>query len=349
MENERLWILLAKKKSREASSEELAELELLLSQKDHSNYTHEVIENIWEEPLGFLPEMNLNESTWNSIEKSINQPGKAFSISSPKRWMAAAVLMLAVSAFIFIYYKKPSENIVPPAPGNLSQITTKPALKQNFYLPDGSHVWLNANSKIAYNKDGFGTKTREVSLTGEAFFDVVKNAEIPFVIHAGVVNITVKGTAFNVKAYPGQKSIETTLLRGLIEITTKQNPGKKILVKPNEKIIIPADITTIKNQSTTGSTSTSFVISNVQNETDKILPETAWMKDKLEFNNKTFEELAPAMESWFSVSIQFKNDDIKSKRFSGVIEKETLEQTLQALQLSYPFNYEINNDIVIIK
>src|ERR1700760_4696501 len=97
MENERLWILLAKKKSGEASSEELAELELLLSQKDHSSYSHEVIENIWEEPLGFLPEMDLKESTWNNIEKLISQPRKTFSISSTKRWMAAAVLLLIAS------------------------------------------------------------------------------------------------------------------------------------------------------------------------------------------------------------------------------------------------------------
>jgi ferric-dicitrate binding protein FerR (iron transport regulator) len=257
--------------------------------------------------------------------------------------------LIAVSTFIFIYYKKSPTSIVSISPDNLSQVTTIPALKQNFYLPDRSHIWLNANSKIAYNKDGFGTKKREVSLTGEAFFDVVKNAKVPFVIHAGVVNITVKGTAFNVKAYPGQKSIETTLLRGLIEITTKQNPGKKILVKPNEKIVIPADITTTQNQNITDNTKASFIITNVQNETDKIQPETAWMKDKLEFNNETFEELAPAMESWFSVSIQFKNDEIKSKRFSGVIERESLKETLQAMQLSYHFNYEINNDIVIIK
>ena len=155
------------------------------------------------------------------------------------------------------------------------------------------------------------------------FFDVTKNPKVPFVIHAGVANITVKGTAFNVKAYPGQKNIETTLLRGLIEITTAQNPNKKIYVKPNEKIIIPANITSEKNQ--IADTAKTFTITQVKNNnTDKILPETAWMKDKLEFNNETFETLTPEMESWFNVNIQFVNDEIKAKRFSGLIEKETL-------------------------
>jgi ferric-dicitrate binding protein FerR (iron transport regulator) len=345
MENERLWILIAKKKNNEANQEELAELELLLSQNDAAGYEHEVIEKIWENPLGFLPEMNLNESTWNNIEAKISSRKKTFSISHTTRWIAAAVFLMAVATFIFIYQKPSSRSA---AEKNISAVITKPLSKQNFYLPDGTHVWLHGNSKIAYNKNSFGKAIREVNLIGEAFFDVTKNPKVPFVIHAGVINITVKGTAFNVKAYPGQKNIETTLLRGLIEITTAQNPDKKIYVKPNEKIIIPARITSNTNQNSVD-TKKAFAITLVKINADKIFPETAWMKDKLEFNNETFEELAPEMESWFNVNIQFLNNEIKSKRFSGVIKKETLQQTLQALQLSYHFNYSINNNSVIIQ
>ena len=89
MENERLWVLLAKKKSNEASAEELAELELLLSQNEAAGYEHEVVEKVWEEPLGFLPEMNLNEHTWNNIQTKINSTKKVFSISTATKWMAA--------------------------------------------------------------------------------------------------------------------------------------------------------------------------------------------------------------------------------------------------------------------
>lgn len=345
MENERLWILLAKKKSNEASVEELAELELLLSQNETAGYEHEVIEKIWEEPLGFLPEMNLSKSTWNNIETRINSTKKVFSITSTTKWMAAAVVLLLLSTTALIYFKSSRNKSVSK---NISAVVSNSASKQNFYLPDGTHIWLHDNSKITYNKNSFGKAIREVNLIGEAFFDVTKNPKVPFVIHAGVANITVKGTAFNVKAYPGQKNVETTLLRGLIEITTAQNPNKKIYVKPNEKIIIPANITSVKNQ--ISDTAKSFTITEVKNNnTNKILPETAWMKDKLEFNNETFEELAPEMESWFNVIIQFKNDDIKFRRFTGLIEKETLEQTLQALQLSYHFNYAINNNTVTIQ
>ena len=171
-------------------------------------------------------------TSWSNISDKINPPKKVFSLSTATRWIAAAVILIFISTSIFIYYKTVSKNAASPAINNISEVITKPALKRNFYLPDGTHVWLNGNSKIAYTNNDFGAAKREVVLTGEAFFDVVKNAAVPFVIHAGVVNITVKGTAFNVKAYPGEKNIETTLIRGLIEITTKQEPNKKIYGKP---------------------------------------------------------------------------------------------------------------------
>ena len=166
MENERLWILLAKKKSNEASVEELAELELLLSQNEAAGYEHEVIEKIWEEPLGFLPEMNLSESTWNNTEAKIKSPKKVFSISTATRWMAAAVLLIAIATFIFIYQKPSSQNAVTK---NISAVVTNSLSKENFYLPDGTHIWLHGNSKIAYNKNSFGKTIREVNLIGEAF------------------------------------------------------------------------------------------------------------------------------------------------------------------------------------
>ena len=121
------------------------------------------------------------------------------------------------------------------------------------------------------------------------------------------------------------------------------------MVNPNEKIIIPASITTVKNQKAEATAQSLFTILHVKKNTAEILPETAWLKDKLEFNNQTFEELAPEMESWFSINIRFENNDIKTKRFSGVIEKETLEEMLKAMQLSYHFNYQIENNTVTIQ
>ena len=190
-------------------------------------------------------------------------------------------------------------------------------LKQKCNCPDGTQVWLNANSQLLYNSENFGKEERTVNLTGEAFFDVTKNEKIPFIIHAGVVNITVKGTAFNVKAYPKQKDIETTLIRGLIEITTRQDPERKIVVKPNEKIIIPSEVIAEEIKANSSENSL-YTISRLQKNEKHILSEIVWIKDNLEFDNQTFQDLSPQLESWFSVNIHFGNEAIKQRRFSGL-------------------------------
>ena len=94
-------------------------------------------------------------------------------------------------------------------------------------LPDGSTVWVNAGSHISFDND-FKGQTREVTLNGEAYFDVVKNPKQPFIVHVSGYDIRVLGTAFNVKSYPGDKTIETTLLRGLVQVT-KQGETKRPL------------------------------------------------------------------------------------------------------------------------
>lgn len=342
MENERIWILLAKKKNGEATADELFELENLMS-AENKGYSNELIEKIWEAPLHSLPEMKLNEIVWQNVSDKINKP--SFKVAHLyKKWMAAAVMIGLIAAFAYFFT---SQNIHPVSSLSQQKITTAPASRSKIKLPDGTEVWLNSNSQLLYDSLNFSKQKREVVLSGEAFFDVVKNEKIPFVIHAGNVNITVKGTAFNVKAYPSQKNIETTLLRGLIEITTKQEPDRKIMVKPNEKIIIPAEIETGKIADKQDNNFL-YTISKLKKDEHNAVAETVWMNSKLGFNNESFEELSPKLESWFSVEIHINDTTLKQRRFSGLIEKETLTQTLQALQLSYPFTYTIKGTDVWI-
>lgn len=351
MENDRKWILIAKKKLNEASPEELAELELLLAQDGPGGYTYDILDKLMENPLRPHPDMSISINVWNNIKTKITTPkGKLVVFnSSLRKWAAAAVILLFASSSFLFYHKSSDRFNDIISQQKLNTISTEPVSKSKIQLPDGTQVWLNANSQLAYNNNGFGAHVREVTLTGEAFFDVAKNENVPFVIHAGVVNITVKGTAFNVKAYPKQKNIETTLIRGLIEITTRQDPERKIIVRPNEKIIIPSGVSPSNNVTPKDSSENSlYAITQLKKNEKEILSETAWMKENLQFDNIKLEDLAPQLESWFSVNIYFLNDDIKQKRFSGIIEKETLEQTLKAMQLSYSFRYSIKGDEVWI-
>ncbi|MEP7259280.1 MAG: FecR family protein, partial [Flavitalea sp.] len=243
--NERVWILLAKKKAGEASPEDLAELASFLSADTTSGYTNEIIDKIWEAPVVTIPETSIQGNVWGRIEKKTTGISSfpIFRSFASKQWMAAASIVLALSAVIvlYAYFNRPATTSALAHYKNVSQVATQPGSKSKLELPDGTLVWLNGDSKLSYSNGGFGKDNREVILAGEAFFDVVKNEKIPFIIHTGPINITVKGTAFNVKAYPKEKTIETSLVRGLIEITTEQDPERKILLKPNEKIIIPVD------------------------------------------------------------------------------------------------------------
>lgn len=356
MSNDRLWILLGKKKSGEASLEELAELEQLLadSQQEHG-YTHEMLDKLWSTALQTLPETKLSDDTWRNIESKMNTgigAGKGFVLYLKRAGVAAAVIIsfTAVGWFFLRKDNEPAEKFsVSDVKGNMNHISTMKGSKSQMELPDGTKVWLNSNSSLSYDTKSFAVENREVTLQGEAFFDVVKNEKVKFVIHTGTVNITVKGTAFNVKAYPDEKTVETALVRGLVELTTIQEPERKILLKPNEKIIINKNQNTPASVAESGNTVTGAFYTISKLKPDRaLLADTAWISPRLEFDDETFEQLAPKLESWFNVHFTFLQEGLKKKRFSAVIEKETLRETLHALQLSFPFSYELKGKDVYI-
>jgi ferric-dicitrate binding protein FerR (iron transport regulator) len=342
MDSERIWVLLARKKAGEASPQELAELESL---QGNTAYSNEVIDKIWDSPMHSFPEMKANPDLWDRLKKRIDHPPVIR--LSPKIGWAAAACVLSIGISWLVLMHRSDLKTEQPLTASLNTVTTKPSSKVKQELPDGTQVWLNGNSQLTYSTVDFGKTKREVVLVGEAFFDVVKNEKVPFIIHAINVNITVKGTAFNVKAYPSQKNVETSLIRGLIEITTKQDPERKIILKPNEKIIIP-EVGNEKTVSDIDSSQSLYSIARLQKDKNQVIAETAWMQSRLEFDNESFEHIAPKMDSWFSVSIHFNDSAIASRRFSAVIEKESLQQTLEALKLSYPFNYQIKGSEIWI-
>ena len=342
MDSERIWILIARKKAGEASPQELAELESL---QGNTAYSSEIMDKIWDSPLHSFPEMKVGSGHWDRLEKRLDQP--LIKKIPSGIWWAAAACLLGIGFSWFVWIHPFDEKTDHSLTSSLNTVTTKPASKVKQQLPDGTQVWLNGNSQLTYSTADFGKTKREVVLTGEAFFDVVRNEKVPFIIHAINVNITVKGTAFNVKAYPRQKNVETSLIRGLIEITTKQDPERKIIVKPNEKIIIP-EVENEKSVPVPDNNQALYSIARLQKDDHQVIAETAWMQSRLEFDNEPFEQIAPKMDSWYSVSIHFTDSAIAARRFSFVIEKESLQQTLEALKLSSPFSYRMKGSEIWI-
>lgn len=266
-----------------------------------------------------------------------------------KMLLASAIAASVIVVFLFIQLNKSNSVAKRFA---LNEVTTKKGSTSNIKLPDGTEVWLNADSKLVYDEN-FGAKNREVKLIGEAYFDVTHDALHPFIIHTGKADIKVLGTAFNVRNYPHDKAMEATLMRGKIEVTIMDRPDEKIILRPLEKIIVANDNSSVKTENTNQATATSndkVVLTSVTySNTDSLIAETSWVKDKIVFINQPLEKIADELERRFAVSIVFKSDATKQYRYTGVFNMENVEEIFEILQLSKKINYTINNKQITIE
>jgi ferric-dicitrate binding protein FerR (iron transport regulator) len=235
----------------------------------------------------------------------------------------------------------------------MKTISASPGSKNHFMLPDGSRVWLNAGTTLTYPATFYDDSVRRVTLSGEAFFEITHDENHPFVIHTERMDIRDIGTAFNVKAYPGEQIAEATLIEGSIEVKLKKSDHYTVLNTPNEKVTVYSKESktsvTADAKQLAETADLSLVLSKArQNPTDTLLAETAWLDDVLMFSNETFEDLAVKMERWYDVKIRFNSDELRKRRFTGAFSNETVTQALQEIQLMKPFNYEIENGTITI-
>jgi ferric-dicitrate binding protein FerR (iron transport regulator) len=363
MSHERFWELIAKKLSDEATSDELNELELLMRNNPEWQYAMQNMQDIWNlqpkeaynSDIAF--EYHLQKMNAAGIEMDKFTEQEPEEIESPRRsfakklWLPLSVAATLIIAVVLIFKPRKhnsDKNLDSLAASNLSEVSTKIGSKSKLVLPDGTTVWLNAGSKLTYNKD-YDVELREVSLSGEAFFDVVKSAEKPFIIHTERIDIRVLGTSFNVKSYPGEQTTETSLIKGKVEISIHNRPSEKIILQPNEKLIVNNQDTLYKHNNSAKTTPLVAVENVTRLDDDTTIMETSWVDNKLAFSNTGFEEVVAQMQRWYGVSIELKNERLKAMHFSGTFTHETITQALDALKISEPFHYTIldNSTIVI--
>lgn len=211
--------------------------------------------------------------------------------------------------------------------------------KAQIILSDGSHVWINSDSKLRYPVQ-FGEISRDVTLEGEAFFDVVKKHGKIFVVNTRDVKVNVLGTAFNVKCYPGDNKTQTIVVRGEVKVEEVNGNQKAIIIKPYE-------MATLREQTNTGQQAVQVPLITV----NKVDPENlvSWKDQLLIFAGESFEDLAIKMERWYNVKIKIDNDELKSERFNGkFVHNETVYQVLEAIKITTPITYKVEKDTIII-
>lgn len=364
--DQRIQLLISLKLSGEATPEELNELEILIKSNPELLQRIEDIKKVWEQ-LG-RRSTGLAEGSFEKhlhrLNNEIFEPGVVSQASSdvqkvsPVRkpaqkkyyrilWGAAAASILL---FWFLFRTNENAGVKPIN----NTVSTKVGHKASINLPDGSKVWLNGDSRITYVGE-FGNKTREVYLSGEAFFDVAKDKTKPFIIHTRTINLKVLGTAFNVRSYDNEKETETALVHGSVEVTLRNSPDQKILLKPGEKLLvknIPADTALKYKKQKRDEDIPIAVLTNMHYYgTDSSSVETSWTKNELVFNNEPLDKIALNLERWFNVRVTIINESLKKQKYTATIEEDdNLKDFLEALKLAAGshFHYSIKNSEVVI-
>lgn len=365
MENERFIQLLTSKIANELTDAEREELRTLMVNHPKLRHRKEILNKFWNRKrVSSRDNMAMFEKLMAQIEASESLTDSApaaenYQPAVPRRsfmryWQsAAATLLLGIFA---LYYSKSVLFKDQSLTTKWFQRSTQPAVRAKIILSDGTTVTLNSATTLKY-PDRFAGNTREVYLNGEAYFDVHKDHKHPFIIHANKMNVRVLGTSFNVKSYVNEPVSETTLIRGSVEVTLSDRPSDRIILKPQEKLIVKNN-TLIKNQehlkdlpaAKEGAKGTNYALTSLThfNNNDKTIVETSWVQNKLVFSDKDFSELSVQLERWYGVHFVFTSERMKAERFSGIFEKETLAEALDALKIVTPFKYRIIKSTVYI-
>ncbi len=237
--------------------------------------------------------------------------------------------------------------------------------KAKTILQDGTTVWLNAGSNMMYNAKSYGKTDRQVTLIGEGYFRVEENPGKPFIVNAKDLKIVALGTEFNVKAYPDEDMVETTLVNGLVKISGESQDKQEfsITLKPNQHVVLPAGKAVINNIALLDpdkvdaeklneisleklSSDVSYTPSITSIKETEIF--TSWKDEKWVIKGEPLGNLAVMLERRYNIQILFTSDELKRYRFTGTFQNETVEQVMQVLKLTAPLKYEIEKGEVTL-
>lgn len=229
------------------------------------------------------------------------------------RWMAAAtVALLIIAGGVYLARKRSTPAEMPIA--TLTEQTGKTGIKK-ISLPDGSLVWLNIDSKVKYAQNG-----REIWLEGEGYFEVTPQQGVPFVVHAGTLNINVLGTSFNIDAYTPDAKVTVTVASGKVAVGNERQPSATL--QTDQQAIYH----TTENQLETNNIAAADF--------------SAWTQGQLIFKKALFRDIAKTLERRYDVRIRFANEQIASSLLTARFDANvSFKNVLGMLCDIYGFKY----------
>ena len=235
----------------------------------------------------------------------------------------AAVALLAIACY-GLYQNAQSEK-----EDTMMYMVSVPAgQRTHLILPDGSKVWLNARTTLQYPAS-FNRNKRKVSLQGEAYFEVAKNTQKPFVVQTAKYNVEVLGTKFNVEAYPNTTEFEATLMQGRVKVSSQENPKESIMLNPNEKACLKDGILTTVSVNDFSS--------------------YRWKEGLICFKNTPFKSIMEEFEKYYGIQIVIQNKSILPYSYNGKFRQaDGIDYALSILQRDIHFSYEKDSEKQII-
>lgn len=316
--------LFQKWRSQEASDEEINELREMLKSVTYQNklknvlsdasvsgsYDHEIIDK---------RKATLLEEVMDEIERKDSSHIKAHRLRIASAAAAGVILVVLASRWIMDSSAVDSKEELASI-----QVVDKHFVK----LPDGTAVTLNEGSTITYNTDKFGKGTREVSLSGEAFFDVTHAPDHPFIVNTQQVSTTVLGTAFNISAY-ANAPIVVTVVRGKVKVGSSDKVFETLL--PDQELLIEPKTLLYERK-------------NVQSAN-----KVQWMASYLILDNVTMKEAAQMISKRYNTHVVLEDSSLAQCRISiFFVKNESLSRVLETVSMAKGGDYTIENDKVTI-
>ncbi|MFC3196719.1 FecR family protein [Parapedobacter deserti] len=296
MEDTRLKHLIRIYAEGRCTPEEEAELMalVLLSEPEH---LAEALDGVWEKTdPQYRVDPAVSAQIYNKLSKKLPASTQRRGIALYRQWIGwAAIILCFIAVALYIYTPWDTADRQDTA---ATLVSKRASQRERIKLPDGSYVTLNEGTTLRY-PTAFTAQTREVSLQGEAFFEVKADSKRPFVAQAGDVSIAVLGTSFNVRAYDPREHVTVTVSKGRVDVRDR-NRSLAILEEDEQLIIDRLAGDMVPNAH-------SFNASEA----------TAWHRNDLYFDNTTMEEAARTIEQRFGADIRFASPQLRNCRFSG--------------------------------
>lgn len=272
----------------------------------------------------FFENMEAIQSDRSKLKKELRHIKKTKEVITLdyKNWAVAASLVFLIGLSVFFYRSTTAvEN---------TQLTVKLGEHAQIKLSDGTQIWLNAGSVLKYPKE-FKGDTREVYLSGEAFFDVAKDKKHPFIIHTNKMDTKVLGTSFNVQAYPEQTTQEVSVLTGKVNVKSTVT-DENVYVTPGQKVVFKSHNNKLK------------AFKDIPVNTISL-----WRKNIMVFEETPLPEVIATINRNYNVAIEIKNKNLNALKISAYFKELPADQVIMLVCNIINAEYKIDSGIYKIE